>query len=159
MILKFAVLGRAVPKERPRFGAHGVVYTPTRTVEYEQGVADAFIEAAEEKYYPDIIYEGPVMVTVVEYRRIPLHTSRFRRQAMAAGDIEPIKRPDVDNVVKSVLDGLQKAEAFKDDAQVVDLHVIKRYCDNLKHPEPEVEIQVTYLMDLDHDSPRPTQGY
>ena len=45
---------------------------------------------------------------------------------MADGKILPTKKPDVDNVVKSIFDGLNKV-AFKDDTQIVELHCSKRY--------------------------------
>jgi Holliday junction resolvase RusA-like endonuclease len=36
------------------------------------------------------------------------------------------KRPDIDNLAKSVIDGLNSV-AFNDDAQIADLHITKKY--------------------------------
>ena len=38
-----------------------------------------------------------------------------------------ITRPDVDNFCKALIDQMTQVGFWKDDAQVVDLHVIKRY--------------------------------
>jgi Holliday junction resolvase RusA-like endonuclease len=38
-------------------------------------------------------------------------------------------RPDADGYLKEFLDAMQEAGFFEDDAQVVDLHIIKRYAE------------------------------
>lgn len=53
-------------------------------------------------------------------------------------------RSDVDNLAKSVMDGLQKAGILSNDNIVTDLAVQKRFAD-AEHPEG-VEIDVTTLM-------------
>ena len=53
---------------------------------------------------------------------------------MLEGLMNPIKRPDADNIAKIVLDALNGI-AYKDDSQIVDLSVPKRYSD-----KPRVEI-------------------
>ena len=45
---------------------------------------------------------------------------------MLAGDFSPTKKPDIDNIVKIVLDALNKM-AFKDDNQITKLEVEKFY--------------------------------
>lgn len=60
---------------------------------------------------------------------------------MIDGLISPTKKPDMDNVVKIVLDALN-GFAWHDDAQVVDLSVMKVYTDQ----EPFVRVE---LMSLD----------
>ena len=45
---------------------------------------------------------------------------------MIDGEILPTKRPDIDNVVKCIMDSLNKL-AYKDDAQVVALVAEKCY--------------------------------
>ena len=45
---------------------------------------------------------------------------------MLANRILPVKKPDCDNIAKIVLDALNKI-AYKDDAQVAELSVKKRY--------------------------------
>ena len=50
---------------------------------------------------------------------------------MLAGDFSPTKKPDIDNIVKIVLDALNKM-AFKDDNQITKLEVEKFYSEKEK---------------------------
>ena len=47
---------------------------------------------------------------------------------------KPVKKPDVDNILKIVMDGLNGI-AYPDDKQITDAHVKKRYSS-----EPRVEV-------------------
>lgn len=49
----------------------------------------------------------------------------------------PTKKPDIDNVLKSVLDGLQGV-AYKDDKNITSARISKRYS-----AEPRLEIYMT----------------
>ncbi|KIN37582.1 hypothetical protein B4070_2540 [Bacillus subtilis] len=55
------------------------------------------------------------------------------------GLLRPSKKPDVDNYIKGIKDGLNKV-IWHDDSQIVDLHVSKYYSQN-----PRIEIQVKPL--------------
>ena len=52
--------------------------------------------------------------------------SKKRKKSILEGSEGFTKRPDVDNLVKAVLDGLNGI-AFKDDCQVVEVHATKGY--------------------------------
>ena len=80
--------------------------------------------------------EGPVSVHVVAHYRIPESATKKRKAAMLAGEEYPTKKPDIDNVVKNVLDALN-GMAWRDDAQVVSLTVSKVWSD-----EPRTEVAV-----------------
>lgn len=53
---------------------------------------------------------------------------------MLDGELLPSKKPDIDNIVKAVLDALNKV-AYRDDTQVVELQVRKQYSER-----PRLEI-------------------
>lgn len=53
----------------------------------------------------------------------------------------PTGRPDCDNMIKFVLDVLNKIGVWKDDAQVVRIHAEKRYADPAIGPSTEIKIQ------------------
>jgi Holliday junction resolvase RusA-like endonuclease len=55
---------------------------------------------------------------------------------MMAGDILPIVKPDADNIIKIICDGLNTV-AYKDDKQIIDIYFTKKYSDR---PRVEVEI-------------------
>jgi Holliday junction resolvase RusA-like endonuclease len=101
-LLRFHIAGRAVPKGRPRITRSGGVYTPKTTVDYEKIVATAWNDT-----YGMLALNGQLRVS------INIHTDRHAKQ-------------DVDNLAKSILDGMQRAGAFAHgDEQVYSLGVIK----------------------------------
>lgn len=94
-------------KRRPRF-ANGKAYVDKATK------AD---EAAVRAAYRGPKFQGPVQVRIFVFK--PL-------KSVKEDQWHPfIEKPDVDNVAKAVLDGLNGV-AYEDDAQVTDLHVIKQ---------------------------------
>ncbi|MGH7921890.1 MAG: RusA family crossover junction endodeoxyribonuclease, partial [Candidatus Dormibacteraceae bacterium] len=64
---------------------------------------------------------GPLRLAVVVWQPLPKALPKSRRQRAP-----PTKRPDIDNYAKNVLEGLDGV-AYRDDAQIVDLRVRKRY--------------------------------
>lgn len=63
--------------------------------------------------------EGPLRVSLI---------FRLRRPAsLARSVLHPVKRPDLDKLVRSTLDGLVAGGAFADDSQVVELFTRKEY--------------------------------
>lgn len=53
------------------------------------------------------------------------------------GQLFPCKKPDIDNIIKIILDGLNGV-MFDDDKQVVNVSATKVYTEQ----EPKVEIQI-----------------
>ena len=101
-LLRFRIDGRAVPKGRPRMTKMGGVYTPKTTVDWEKIVASAWNDK-----FGMLSLNGKLRVTINVY------TDRHAKQ-------------DVDNLAKSILDGMQRAGAFADgDHQVYSLGIIK----------------------------------
>ena len=122
------IIGDPVPKQRPRF-ANGHTYTPAKTKDYEALVAEAW------KYHSGETYHGAVEITVRAYLKIPKSASKAARKMMEEGERRPTKRPDLDNLLKAVQDGLNGA-AYDDDSQIVRAVSEKWYGD------PRVEIEV-----------------
>ena len=77
--------------------------------------------------------------TIIAYYPIAKSTSKKKRQQMLAGLIRPTKKPDLDNVIKSILDALNKV-AYHDDTQIVSLSVEKFYSDS-----PRVEVAISSI--------------
>jgi len=123
--VEFVVPGTPVAKGRPKFarrGAHVTTYTPEKTERYENLVKMA-ASAAMRSTEP---YAGPIRLVVHIGMPIPTSWSQKRQRAAAAGEIGATKKPDADNVVKALKDGMNGV-AYVDDGQVVDLWVAKRY--------------------------------
>lgn len=131
---EFIVPGEPRGKGRPRFSrVSGVAYTPTETAAYENRIALVY----REKYADCLPFAGEVFLTVSAYTAPPASTSKKRRAAMLNGDKRPTKKPDIDNILKAVLDGLNGV-AYRDDKQVVAVTVIKSYAET-----PGLYVRVT----------------
>lgn len=110
-------------KQRPRMNTYtGKVYTPTKTKNYEYLVRQLFIY----KYPKFVPIESRVKLTIIAYFELPNKRSKIQEAEMLADIISPTKKPDWDNIGKIISDALNKF-AFKDDAQITDVRVIKRY--------------------------------
>ena len=124
-ILTFVVPGAPVPKGRPRMTRKGRVFTPAKTRTYERTIALS-AQAAKSKLAGGQLFDGPVMVTIHCHFGMPKSWSRKRKEAML---YEPhIQLPDLDNLVKSVLDGLnQTFGIWDDDKQVAAVTATKHW--------------------------------
>ena len=127
MRITFKIPGECRGKMRPKatsFGGHAKVYTPAKQVEYENWVRLCFQEA-----YPDFvpIKEGvPVSVAIGVFMKTPKSFSKKKTADALAARICPLKKPDLDNAVKSILDALNGI-AFHDDSQVVMIASCKKF--------------------------------
>lgn len=123
MIYEFSVPGKIIGKGRPRLNTYtGSVYTPTRTKDYEELVQQYFLL----KYPTYKPFEGRVKVQIGAYFGVPKTTKKTEKELMLQNKINPTKKPDIDNIVKIVLDAMNGV-AFKDDIQITKLDVEKVY--------------------------------
>ena len=123
MKYEFEVPGAIKGKGRPRVNSYtGIVYTPTTTKDYEYLVEQYFL-LKYPKFKP---LEGRVTVNITATFNIPKSTKKQDIQKMLAKEISPTKKPDIDNIVKIILDSLNKI-AFKDDNQITKMEVEKVY--------------------------------
>ncbi|HAT4312925.1 TPA: RusA family crossover junction endodeoxyribonuclease [Clostridium perfringens] len=116
------VTGKIRGKARPRI-CRGHAFTPKDTVQYEKLVRECYKEQ-DGRYL-----EGSVRALIIAYYKIPKSYSKKRVQAIKDGLEKPTKKPDADNIGKIILDSLNGI-AYKDDSQIVDLSVIKRYTED-----------------------------
>lgn len=130
----FTVYGKPFGKQRPRVLKNGITYTPKETTSYENYIRHCYIE----KFGAIEPTENPVSITIRAYFEIPSSVSTKKKIEMANGVTKPTKKPDIDNVLKIVLDGLNGI-AFKDDKQVVCAIIQKFYTD--RTPRLEIEIE------------------
>jgi len=114
--------GDPVPKGRPRFTRQGRAYTPAKTKTYEEEVA-VLAKAAMNCLEP---LTTPVAVYVYATFPIPQSYSKKRREACLGGSERHVKRPDLDNIVKAITDGMNGV-VYQDDSQIVSLHATKVY--------------------------------
>lgn len=110
--------------------------TPEKTVLYENLIATCYLQEAGEERFSDDAY---LKVRIQAFYEIPKSSTKTKKAAMAAGEILPDKKPDIDNIAKAVLDALNEV-AYRDDTQVVELQMRKKYSDR-----PRLEICIEEL--------------
>lgn len=123
--IDFRVDGKPTGKGRPRFNtATGRAYTDQRTESAENRVLAAW-HAAGKPRLPD----GPAYITVEIAVARPLNHWKRDGTLSAAGDRTPwpVRKPDLDNALKLVMDALNGC-AYRDDVDVVHAWVLRRWC-------------------------------
>ena len=130
----FIVPGEPVPKARPRFtmqGGKARTYTPTSSAAYETTIG-LLAHAAMRAQGISEPMKGALHVQVQAFFPVPKTWSKKRKAAASWH----ASRPDLDNIVKSALDGLNRV-AFADDGQVASVYATKAYSDT-----PRLEVAV-----------------
>lgn len=123
--IMFTVYGHPVAKGRPRFSTKGkfpVAYTPEKTKTYETEVgmmARAAMGASE-------VLEGALETFIYVTFPVPPSYSKKRTEACLNNTEKHTKRPDLDNVIKAVIDGMDKI-VFNNDSQITSIHSTKVY--------------------------------
>jgi Holliday junction resolvase RusA-like endonuclease len=124
-MLTFKVDGDPVGKQRARYAKRGnfvQTYTPDKTRNYESSIKEAAIQAMGSNE----ILETPVNLYLYIRAPIPKSLPKKRIEACLNGLEKPIKKPDASNVLKSVEDAMNGV-VYKDDSQIVNIHVTKVY--------------------------------
>lgn len=113
-----------VAKSRPRF-SRGRVFTPWKTKSYENHIK--VVASSQMNGSPKI--EGPIHATLKFI---------FKRKK-SVKRIHHTVKPDLDNLIKAVFDGLNGI-AFKDDAQICSISATKVYAVHDGEGEITVEL-------------------
>jgi Holliday junction resolvase RusA-like endonuclease len=124
-MVTFKVDANPVGKQRARYVKRGnfvQAYTPEKTRTYETLIRDSAIEAMGSSEP----LETPVNLYL--YIRVPIPKSYSKKKVEDClnGLDKPIRKPDASNILKSVEDGMNGI-VYKDDSQIVNLHVTKVY--------------------------------
>ena len=110
-----------VSKSRPRFNTYtGRTYTDNKTREFEETVGYLYRLKGGE-YFDDKF----IKVKLEFIEKVPKSYSKKKTDEALKGIIRPTKR-DVDNMCKSVLDGLLGI-AYKDDRTICELSSSKHF--------------------------------
>ncbi len=136
-MIEFTIYGEPVAQGRPRFARRGKftqAYDPPDSREYKK-----YVKLLASQNRPHTPIEGPVELKLLIYRPLLKSMSKKKKAAAVAGALRPIKKPDVDNVAKGIMDAMTGI-IWADDKQVVGLQVSKYYSE-----QPRVEVQVIEL--------------
>ena len=125
MEVVFEVPGEPRGKGRPRFSKTGPTYTDSETRAYENKIVVYYRKQLRAFRWPESAF---ISVEVTAFYPIPKSATKAATAAMREGKILPSRKPDIDNVMKVVLDALNGV-AYKDDSRVVRVEAQKVYSD------------------------------
>lgn len=130
----FTVIGKPQGKARPRFDSRRkITYTPEKTKSYEALVRTSYRAQCRN----ELPLKGAVKAEIIAYFPIPKSAKKAEREEMQAGTRKPTTKPDMDNIIKAILDALN-GYAYKDDAAVVKVVAEKKYSTT-----PRVTVKLT----------------
>lgn len=137
-MIHFKYRGEAVGKGRPRVtrrGNHVHTYTPERTRLFEDAMRFELLASTCEQtpIYPA---EASLKAKVLIGMKVPKSYTKKRRERCLSGKELPTKKPDIDNVLKSIFDSLC-GFAMVDDSQIIEVIAEKIYSE-----EPFVEVTI-----------------
>ncbi|KAG0188270.1 hypothetical protein DFQ28_005162 [Apophysomyces sp. BC1034] len=127
-VVAFSIPGTPVGKGRPKFarrGNHVTTYTPEKTASYENLVKVKALEAMQGQQQP---IDGPVCLELTLLVTPPASWSKKKTADALCGFVFPTSKPDIDNVLKGICDAMNEV-VFRDDKQVCDVHIVKRYAE------------------------------
>lgn len=133
MTLSFFLHGRPIPKQSARIGKFGG-YQPKRIKQYADKVRAYCLQALSEDKWS--VSQRPVEVRMDFCFPWPSNT----KKSLIDKRLPRIKRPDLDNLAKALLDGMDSL--WLDDAQVSSLVVRKL---NVPRGDEGVQIDVSYV--------------
>ncbi len=129
MKVDFTIPSAPVPKSRPRFNTNtGRAFTDDKTRIFENLVSLAY----GARHYFDDSY---IRIRMKFKFEVPKSYSKKKRIEALEGKIRPTKA-DIDNYIKSVLDGLN-GRAFKDDRYIYAVLAEKEYAE-----EASIEVSI-----------------
>jgi len=125
MKVSFFVPGEPVAQGRPRMSTingHPRMYDAPKSANYKAVVA---MMAAKEMAGNELM-DKSVAIEITVHKPVPQSWSKKRQKEALSGEIRPTGRPDIDNYIKCVFDGLNKI-VFRDDSQVTHVTASKMY--------------------------------
>jgi Holliday junction resolvase RusA-like endonuclease len=136
-LFRLTIHSAPVPKARPRaavVNGQARIYTPATTRRYE----DLVRKTALRDWRGSPLQAVAVSLLAVFYMPVPTSWPAWRVAAARAGDVVPVGRPDLDNLVKACVDGMTGV-VFADDSLIVEERTAKRYDEN-----PRVDLVLTW---------------
>lgn len=132
-LVSFSIYGLPVGKGRPRFFRRGKftgTYTPKKTKSYENNVL-----AQAVAYKPIQPWNMPLSVELQFFFPVPASYSKSFKEHSEGAPFD--KKPDIDNLIKSVLDPLNTV-FWEDDKQIFRCLATKCYSS-----KPRVDVMIS----------------
>ena len=125
MQICFEVPGPPRGKGRPRFARRGnfvKTYTDAATASYEDQIRFYALQAMGSSEPLKTALEAFIYVRLP----VPQSYSKKRTEACLSGLERPCKKPDLDNIIKTMMDGMNEV-IYDDDVQIVNITATKLY--------------------------------
>ena len=135
-VMKLTITGEPVAAGRPRFSSRGgfaKAYDPKKSRDYKKMIKKQAMQQLPSDYEP---FDCPIEVDIKIYRSIQKSVSNKEYARRLSNDVRPTVKPDADNYIKIILDGLNGL-VWLDDNQITDVAAHKYYSD-----KPRVEVEV-----------------
>lgn len=135
--IELVIDGKPTGKGRARFvKATGHTFTPAATKSHENRVQAAWHAAGCPR-----LPEGPCTIDVVLVAARPSGHWKKDGTLSAAGQRadHPVRKPDIDNALKLVMDALNGC-AYRDDVDIVRARVVRRWANPGEHEHTLVEL-------------------
>lgn len=140
-MIQFELHGNPIPQKQTRFiRATGIAYDPSFKEKKQ-------IQWQAKPYAPVNPLLGPLKLDLTFYFPIPVSTSGVKRRQMVNHVIHHIKKPDVDNCAYLITNAFKNI-FYRDDSQIIDLCMHKRYGE-----EPKTVVRITPIEEI-----APTRG-
>ena len=134
--MKLVVMGEPVAAGRPRFSRRGgfvKAYDPKKSRKYKEEIKKQASKQLSKDYQP---FSGAIKVEICVYRKIQKSVSKKEYARRLSNEVRPTVKPDADNYIKIILDGLNGL-VWLDDNQITDVSAHKYYSD-----KPRVEVEI-----------------
>jgi Holliday junction resolvase RusA-like endonuclease len=131
--LEFTITGKPHPKSRPRFSQH-----KGRVAVYNahKDISDLRKWQILSKVQPHNVIDAPIELDIIFYMPIPKGGTKQHKQNLAEGIVKHISKPDIDNLIKEILDNMNGI-VYKDDSLIYKISSSKEYS---KSPRTEVRL-------------------
>jgi crossover junction endodeoxyribonuclease RusA len=139
--ISFFALGDPKGQPRPKAfvrGGHAAVYDPGTA----EGWKSAIATGAKEAGCVGLMLDGPLKLTLYcWFKRPKSHYRAGKRSAELRDDIDSwhTKKPDADNVLKAAADALTHLGVWRDDSQLAEVVVRKRYTNSNARTQITIE--------------------
>jgi Holliday junction resolvase RusA-like endonuclease len=128
-MITLEIAGSPKPQARPRLTKYGGVYSP-KTNWYKKIKTETFKYYLENGRKPVVDY--PCTVSIKYYMPRPkshYRTGRYSHLLKDSAPIQPVSKPDIDNLNKAVLDAIQDSKVLSDDSLVLEIYASKQYAE------------------------------
>lgn len=139
MNLDYMVIGTPKPQSRPRFFRNKAGYMGTYSPKTDWfNLVYSETLKQKQKYLPNKKLDKALRVELIFFMPIPQSLSKKKKEKLEHSSVA--KKPDIDNLVKAVMDAINYTNLWEDDSQISSLEAIKIYS-----KEPRCRITITEI--------------